>query len=82
MNTLQIELIEKIDYNDFERMWIRLTYGQESRDICLEAPLWDWIAGDNEPDMPSHIKKAWWGEEGDKILNSIWNGEYTTNWIE
>lgn len=82
MNRLQIELIEKIDYNGFDIMWLRLTYGQEVRECCFEAPLWDWVEGDIEPIMPPHVKEKWWGKEGDKILDSIWRGDYTENWIE
>lgn len=81
MNTLHIKLIEKIDYDDFDRMWVRLTCGSESREICYEPTLdfgWAYLEGDNEPYMPPHIKKIWDSKYGDEILTAIWNGDDST----
>lgn len=79
MNSLYIELIEKIDYDDFDRMWVRLTYETESSEICLEPTLdfsWAYLEGDNEPNMPDEIRKIWESKAGDDILTALWNGDF------
>ena len=85
MNTLKIELIEKIDYDGFERMWVLLTCGSERRSVCFEPctdGTWAYLDGDYEPLMPDHVKKAWDSMEGDNALTSIWNGNCTEYIIE
>lgn len=86
MNSLHIELIEKIDYDDFDRMWVRLTCGSESREICFEPctvdGTWTYLDGENEPSMPDDVQKAWEGDEGDEALTGLWNGQFTHTVIE
>lgn len=85
MNSLHIELIEKIDYDDFDRMWVRLTCGSEVREVCYEPTTdgyWSYLDGENEPLMPPTIERTWNGKAGDDILTSIWNGDFTHTVIE
>ena len=85
MNSLHIELIEKIDYDDFDRMWVKLTCSGVTSEICLEPTLdfsWTYLEGDNEPPMADHIKKLWDGKYGDEVLTGLWNGDFKEYTIE
>lgn len=85
MNSLQIELIEKIDYGYLDCMWVRLTCGSESRKVCFEPCTdgrWAYLDGDCEPLMPDDVQKAWEGDEGDEALTGLWNGDFTHTEIE
>lgn len=85
MNNLHIELIEKIDYDGFECMWVRLTCGSESRKVCFEPTTdgrWAYLDGDIEPLMPDEVRKEWHGKAGDEALQGLWEGRFTHTVIE
>lgn len=85
MNSLDIELIEKIDNDDFERMWVRLTCGSESREICFEPctdGTWTYLEGEIEPLMPDEVREEWYGKAGDEALQGLWDGLFTHTTIE
>lgn len=73
-NLLEIEGIESGALYGELWLWVQLTCGGITCEICYEydGQGWNYLTGDDEPPMPDDIQKRWHGREGDELLDRVW----------
>ena len=76
---LLIRGISADDTGEYSCLWVELIYFSDTRRACYELTPegWQYLTGDNEPDMPDDLRRAWHGREGDKALDWCLSREIT-----